>query len=575
MPICNYVLAYNKLNLPWMEVEFTVTDLPSVLDLYFPVWRPGRYEEGKFMKNVRGLKFTLNGKRYVPERQNINHWLVSGHEGSELKVKYEYYAKDLNAGSTHCGEDLFYSNPVNACLYAEQLKNDPQHVELVYPKTWSIAGALPALNENGTYTFENIHRFFDTPFYASSSLKSYNFDLKGYDINIHFYGNVEPDFLRLRKNFVAFMAAQINDMGSLAVKEYHYIFIIADHKAYHGVEHLASTVLYLGPDTELFESGYQSLLDISSHEFYHSWNVKTIRPAEWMPYTYEKVSPSRLGYIAEGITTLMGDLYLLRSKVCDKEWFANEMGLHFTRYIQNFGRYRISVADSSYETWVDGYERGVPERKVSIYNEGALLAFIVEFLMRQHSDNRIGLIDLMREMYESEDVLKNGISEVGWKAYLMKYLPNEAENLFNNFYNGTEDYRYYGYDAMTYFGFETEEVLSEDFCEARIGFKLRHVGEHYFIASVYESSYASEFGICEGDELLEINGNAITPEVLKDLHDHADEEISLKLKHDHGTRNIVLRTNDRMFYKEVKVTCVEKMDIKQRQAYNKLADKNQ
>lgn len=573
MPICNYVLAYNKLELPWLEVEFKVSEVSSDLDLFFPLWRPGRYEEGNFMKNVRGMRFLIDGVKFVPQRVGLNHWRIEGCEGKTLQVKYQYFAKLLNAGSTHCGEDLLYVNPINACLYAEQLKNEPQNLTLEYPKTWEIAGGLPKSDSAFHFTFENVDQFFDTPFYASSSIKSYQFDLKGVDVNIHIYGDVEPDFLRMRKDFVGFMAAQMNDMGGFPADNYHFLFIITNNKAYHGVEHLNSTVIMLGPNQELFDAGYESLLGVSSHEFYHSWCVKTIRPKEWMPYEFNKVCPSKLGYIAEGITTFMGDLYLMKGGVYDRAWFGNEMAKHFTKYIQNFGRFRMSVADSSYETWIDGYEKGIPDRKVSIYNEGAILAFTVDYLMREHSKNQLGLIDLMKEMYEDPRILTEGISESDWKDYLIKYIPKEGEKLFDDYYNGTADYRYYAYEAMFYNGFQVEEVPVSDFCEAHLGFRLRSVNESYVVVAVYETSYAAEYGIQEGDVLQSVNGEVVTDDVLANLKDrHSDENVFL-FTHDFGERKLIMRADDRVFFKEAKVEML-KMDIKQRQAFNKLLGRN-
>jgi predicted metalloprotease with PDZ domain len=573
MPICNYVLAYNKLELPWLEVEFKVSEISEDLDLFFPLWRPGRYEEGNFMKSVRGMRFIVDGSSFVPERVSLNHWRVKGCEGKTLQVRYQYFANLLNAGSTHSGEDLFYVNPVNACIYADQLKNDKQNVYLEYPKRWDIAGGLPKSDNRTNFVFDSVDQFFDTPFYASSSLKSYQFDLKGLDVNIHFVGNVEPDFLKMRKDFVGFMASQMNDMGGFPAKDYHYLYIITDHKAYHGVEHLNSTVIMLGPNTDVFGEGYESLLGVSSHEFYHSWCVKTIRPTEWMPYEFNKVCPSKLGYIAEGITTLMGDLYLLKGNVYDRTWFGNEMAKHFTRYIQNFGRFRMSVAESSYETWIDGYEKGIPDRKVSIYNEGSILAFVVEYLMRVNSKNQLGLVDLMREMYQDQRILKEGLSEGDWKNYLVKYIPEDGEKLFNDFYNGTADYRYYAYEAMFYYGYEVEELPAADFCEAYLGFRVKNIGGNYQVLSVYETSYAMEYGISEGDTLLSIDGEEISDELLANMHSKHQEEINLHFKHAFGERKLAMRANDRVFFKEAKVGLL-KMDIKQRQAYNKLIGRN-
>lgn len=571
MPNCNYVLRYTKQHIPWLDVEYTVSNIPAVLDLYYALWRPGRYEEGKYLKNVRALKFFINDKRFTPERLSINHWQINGEKGATVKVTFQYYAKDLNAGSTTCAHNLFYVNPATLGIYAKQFENNEKAIKLIYPENWDIKGALPKINETGLYVFTDIHHWFDTPFYASDYLQTLSFELKGYNFNLHFYGNVNPDFKKIRKDFVAFMACQINDFGKFTVPEYHYLYLISDKHAYHGVEHLASTVIYLGPGKDLNDDGYHPFVEISSHEFYHSWNVKSIRPADWMPYDYSKQMPSTLGFIAEGITTHMGDCYLLKSGVFDKEWFAKEMSDHLTKYVQNFGRYHISVADSSYETWVDGYEKGVPDRKVSIYNEGAILAFVVEYLARKHSDNEIGLPQIMKAIYENDALMKNGISKENWKAILHTYLPNEADDLFYNYYYGTADYRYYAYEALDYFGFEVTEIPSQHFTEANLGLKVRHHADFLIVTDVNEGTYAYDEGFHEGDYITHINGEKVTADYESVLEKFKGTKTEFKGHNDFGAFTRTIHSDDKVFYKEVKVTPTAEMNILQRKAYNKFS----
>ncbi|MBK6527068.1 MAG: hypothetical protein IPG07_16880 [Crocinitomicaceae bacterium] len=103
------------------------------------------------------------------------------------------------------------------------------------------------------------------------------------------------------------------------------------------------------------KEGYDDLLGVCSHELYHAWNVKTIRPADMLPYDYSKENYSRLGYVCEGVTTYMGDLFLAEAGVRDFVWYRKELEKLLQKHFDNFGRFNYSVAESSFDTWLDGY----------------------------------------------------------------------------------------------------------------------------------------------------------------------------------------------------------------------------
>ena len=136
-----------------------------------------------------------------------------------------------------------------------------------------------------------------------------------------------------------------------------------------------SEELALVPEAKIqSRKGYMELVGLASHELYHTLNVKRIRPSEWMPYNFEDACPSRLGYIAEGVTTYMGDLFLFESGCIDLKGWSTLMESLLNRHLNNPGRQNLSVADSSYDTWLDGYRLGGNGRKGSIYVEGEVLA---------------------------------------------------------------------------------------------------------------------------------------------------------------------------------------------------------
>ena len=371
-----YTITYYKPENQYIKIsaKFEVSQSKTILT--FPNWRPGRYELGNFAKNIIQFKvLNESGQKIDFIKTSINTWQVNTENCKNIEVCYQYYSAELNAGSTFMDDQQLYVNPVNCLVYIEDQQNLPCQLDLDIPSSFKIACGLP-FEENKLETID-FHTLVDTPFICSPTLKKYHYKVKDYDFYLWFQGDISIEWPRVKNDFIKFTRTQINNFGSLPVTDYHFIYQITPYKSYHGVEHRNSTVIALGPTYDLMGKLYNDFLGISSHELYHTWNIKNIRPIEMLPYQYEKENYSELGYVAEGVTTYLGDLYLSASKVKPWEWYKAEFETLLQRHFNNFGRFNYSVAESSIDTWLDGYVKGVPNRKTSIYNEGALFAFLL------------------------------------------------------------------------------------------------------------------------------------------------------------------------------------------------------
>ncbi len=257
--------------------------------------------------------------------------------------------------------------------------------------------------------------------------------------HLWFQGECKPDFKKLENDFKKFCKKQIKDFGSFPVSEYHFLFQILTYKTYHGVEHSNSTVISLGPSYEIMdEKGwYNELLGVSSHELYHTWNVKQIRPIEMYPYDYTKENYTVLGYLDEGVTTYFGDKYLFTSGVFDWTQYKSTFDKLLERHYTNFGVENLSVASSSFDTWLDGYVRGIPNRKGSIYTEGALVAFITDVFIMKNTNNKKGLKEVMKLLYTDFAKKGKGVSDADYKAIVEKVAGASYDKIYTEI-NSTE-----------------------------------------------------------------------------------------------------------------------------------------
>jgi predicted metalloprotease with PDZ domain len=244
---------------------------------------------------------------------------------------------------------------------------------------------------------------------------------------------------------------------------------------------------------------------VSSHELFHVWNVKTIRPIEMHPYDYTKENYSRLGYVCEGLTTYYGDYLLFRSGVFNLQQYFTTFNERLRKHFDNFGRFNLSVANSSFDTWLDGYVPGIPNRKTNIYDEGNLLAFATDMFIRRNSSNKYCLDDVMRYLY-TEFALKNkGYSDADYKGIVEHFANASFDEFFNNYINGTHDYEPLLKNAMDYIGCELSFTPSIKFHESRLGFKVIDNAGTLKSNAIYPGSLADISGLTINDEILAVN----------------------------------------------------------------------
>ena len=404
-----------------------------------PTWRPGRYELGQFAQFVFRMEGQdLGGSWEALRKTDLHRWFVPA--GIQT-VRWEFYADIFNAGSTGIGDDIVYINPVNCILYHPDHQDWGYQLQLVdVPDSWKVATGLPM--QNGLLVAKNVQHLMDSPILAAQSLWHETYESNGVPFHIWAYGKNLPDAERFVKEHRAFTDAQIAHFGHFPAPHYHFIYVLPEREVRHGVEHEDTTVIAQGPSAKCqTEEGHMELIGIASHELYHAWNVKRIRPAEWTPYDFSQASPSRMGYVAEGVTTYMGDLFLFESGVVDLAGWCRLMEQLLDRHINNPGRLNLSVADSSYDTWLDGYSPGVPGRKGSIYVEGAVLAFLCDVRIMQLTGSASSLQTAMRLLWEQVGEPRIGLTESDYWSVLNEVAgaPDALEDLRRDFADGTED----------------------------------------------------------------------------------------------------------------------------------------
>ncbi len=490
----------------YLKISFEFDPHGKEVEVQLPAWRPGRYELGNFAKNVRGMKACdPQGNDLSMVKITKDRWKIESSNVDRIEINYECYAHELNAGSSFLDEEQMYVNPVNCCLYVVGRQDEVCSVQLHIPSKFDVATSMKVEGAN-RFTAENYHELADSPFVASSRLQKESYEVAGVQFHIWFNGEVKPDWKKIIDHFKKFTEEQINEFGAFPVSEFHFINQITPYSTYHGVEHLKSTVVAFGPSYDIMGKLYSEFLGVSSHELYHVWNIKTIRPAEMAPYDYSRENYSKLGLVAEGVTTYMGDLMLLRSGVFSEAEYFKELEKNINRHFLNAGRFSKSVAESSWDTWLNGYAAGPPNSKTSIYTEGCLLAFCLDVMLRRSTANARSLSTVMCLLYERFGT--RGYTLEDYKAVSEEVGGISLDRFFINYVYGVQDYELILRDCLGYLGLKLE-VNPEQPVYYKLGLQGRNGQNGFEVLAVLPESCADQAGIKVGDTILAINGYTI------------------------------------------------------------------
>jgi predicted metalloprotease with PDZ domain len=422
-----------------IEIKLCSEDCNQVT-LQMPSWRPGRYQLADFAQNVRFFQIKDDANKTVAfEKESKNRWKFLAKKGQEYFISYEYYAAKMDAGSCWIDENQIYLNFVNCCM--EVLNFPDLNYELSFDLNPQLTIAT-TLYPNGANKFitSNFQELADSSFLASENLTRWEYLINKVQFNCWFNGEIHFSKEEFLEYFQRFTKRQIEDFGEFPENQYHFIFQLLPYPHYHGVEHKKGTVITFGPAESLSDPNQmEELLGVSSHELYHAWNVCRIRPTELLPYDFSKETFTNAGWMLEGITTYMGDLYLLKSGVYSLATYLKHLEKIINREAQNFGWKNYTILESSMDLWLDGYQSGIPDRKVNIYSHGALICLCLDIMLMRR--NGSSLASVMKAAWGKFGKRNKGYSQrTFWFLFLEKALDeNELKLFYEKFIAGKED----------------------------------------------------------------------------------------------------------------------------------------
>src|SRR6185369_8837968 len=359
--------------------------------LVFPVWTPGSYLVREFERQVQDFAATdAAGQPLKWEKTNKNTWRVSTSGTREWRARYRVYANELSVRTSELNSAHAFWNNANLLMYLDGFLKNPSTVRVIAPDVWKVATGLPAvLGQKNTFRAENFDVLYDSPFEASN-FKTIIFNVKSvaHRIVIDGEGNYDPE--RMRRDVQKIVETEVELMGGeVPYRDYTFILHLRSN-AGGGLEHLNSAALgyprygfritqtdrstSAAPNTtDMPERDYRGFLALVSHEFFHLWNVKRIRPDALGPFDYTRENYTKVLWVAEGITDYYADLALRRAGLITESEFLSATARSMQNLQNTPGRLVQSAEESSFDSWIKYYrqDENSINSQVSYYDKGA------------------------------------------------------------------------------------------------------------------------------------------------------------------------------------------------------------
>ena len=429
------------------DVELVVENPSSQQVLSLPTWIPGSYLIREFSKNIVQIAASGDEGTVKLHRVDKRTWQAESCSGA-LVVKMQVYAWDLSVRTAHLDQTHGFFNPTSTCLKVHGQEESPCRVVLQAPdrpygKEWKLATAMRRVSGSrwgfGTFEVDNYDELLDHPV-EMGTFETLEFEVCGVPHAIVLTGRCDYDAERLVADVSAICSRQIKFFGEPAPMDRYLFLTMVVEDGYGGLEHRWSTALICRRDSlpqrgdDKPTDGYRTFLGLVSHEYFHSWNVKRIKPDAFTPYDLARENYTTLLWVFEGFTSYYDDMMLLRSERIDLNSYLELLGRTATRVWRSPGRFVQSVADSSFDAWVKFYRQDAnsPNAIISYYTKGALIALCIDLMLIEGSNGKVSLDDVMWALWERHGQTGEGVTEEGVEALISEIAGVDMGDFFDS-----------------------------------------------------------------------------------------------------------------------------------------------
>ena len=432
----------------YLTIKVVVPVVSDTTELMMAVWTPGSYLVREYARNIDSMTVTSGDRELEFEKIRKNRWLVETKGIKSFEVSYRLYCNEMSVRTNWVGNQYAMINGAPTFITVPDRLDQQHEVQLLLPRNWTrSATSLKSVGDNPhRFVAENFDELVDSPIVAGN-VSVYPFVVGGIEHQLVNVGESGYwDGTKAATDLKKIVEAHQEMWGVVPYDRYMFINMIVESGG--GLEHDNSSVLMTSRWSFRDRGRYKSWLSLASHEFFHTWNIRRLRPKSLVTYDYENEVYTDSLWIAEGITSYYEDLALLRAGLLSRSEFLSRLSGDVEGVQRTGGRKLQSLKDSSYDAWIKYYrpDENSSNTRISYYSKGAVAAFLLDARIRKLTKGEKSLDDLMRKLFA--DYVTTGYTTDEFRAAASELAGEDLSDWFASVIDSTDELDYSDIEAI-------------------------------------------------------------------------------------------------------------------------------
>lgn len=520
-----------------VAIEIPVTQPQQPLTLSLPAWIPGSYMIRDFAKNITCIQAVMNGVPVSIQHHDKQTWTLTAPQVGMLVVSYEVYAFDLSVRSAYLDQFWGFFNHSSLCMQVQEYAQEACRVTFDDYQQWQFATGMKRVTGKrfgpGEFIADNYEALIDYPV-LMGQLDTHEFIAGGVKHALvtvgHHYGDVD----RICRDLAAICEYQIELFGQQPPFADYLFLTMVVGKGFGGLEHRNSTALVCSrkdlilPGKSTIDNDYRTFLSLCSHEYFHSWNIKTLKPKTFIPYQLNQEHYTEQLWFYEGVTSYFDDYVLHQTGLIDANSYLALIGETLARVQRGVGADKQTVTESSFHAWTKFYKQdeNSPNTIVSYYAKGALIALCLELMLRLLSESRITLAQLMHDLWMRYGKTLEGTDDDTVIHFVREHYQIDIEPLLTQALYTTQPLP--TVELLAQFGVSVKRDASSDDnsfggkaasskLPVALGAKYKASAQGLELQVVYEHEAAQVAGLSATDRIIAIDHLQVTEANVREL----------------------------------------------------------
>jgi predicted metalloprotease with PDZ domain len=510
----HYRVSFAQPHAHLADVEARFDDLDQgVVVLRMAAWTPGSYLVRDYSRHVQDLVAEDPTTRTPLSVTKIDKagWRVDLAGARDLVVRYRLYSHDLTVRTNHVDGTHAFLNGASTWLWLDERRAEAVEVTVEPPavagKPWRV---IPAAH----FEAADLDALIDTPIHAGNG-PYLERQAAGKPLSLTVWGRpreAQVTVDRFADDLVKIVNLQANLFGGVPYDRYDFMLFLVP-ESHGGLEHRASTALLCSPFAFETRKRYDELLELASHEYFHLWNVKRLRPERLGPFDYTRENYTRSLWFCEGVTSYYDRLFVRRARLMPTKRYLEKLAEEWTTMTSIPGRKKQSVEESSFDAWIKLYrpDENTVNSTVSYYLKGGIVALCLDLEIRRRTGGRRSLDDVMRHLWQTYGARDRGYADADLCAEVGRAVDLDVAPFFARFISGREDpdlageLRNFGYFLRPKNGRDENGPPAEERPDPWLGVSTRVDGGRLMVASAISGGPAEHAGLYAGDEIVAVD----------------------------------------------------------------------